>query len=210
MPTFRLTYFDAAGRAEPIRLAFHIAGCSFEDHRVKFPEFMALKEQGAFPLGAVPVLEIDGVAFAQTASILRYVAQLGETGLYPSDPQRALVVDSALDSLNDTLSHAMTPSLFERDMAKKLEMRAALAAGPLKRVMTYVEGLLERFGGPFLGGAALSIADLVVASQVLQIRAGVLDGITPETLAPYPRIGALVDAYLEEPRVAAYRASREG
>lgn len=208
MPNLRLTYFDAAGRAEPIRVALHMAGQAYEDRRLKFPEFAALKEQGAFPLGSLPILEVDDVTIPQTASILRYVARLGDTGLYPADPLRALLVDSALDTLNDTLSHALTPSLFERDLEKKLAMRAALAQGPLRLVLGYIERLLERFGGPFVGGAAPSIADLVIAQQVLQIRSGHLDGLTSETLAPYPRIGALTDAYLADPRVTAYQAAR--
>ena len=205
MPTLKLTYFDSPGRAEPIRVALTIAGLRFEDHRVKFPEFAALREQGALPLGSLPVLEVDGFRMTQTGAMLRYVARLGETDLYPTDPMAAFIVDSALDTFNDTLSHALMPSLFERDMQKKLEMRAVFAAGPMTRAFRYTEGLLGRTGGPFLGGARLSIADLVVANQILQIQAGGLDGITTEALEPYPRLRALVEAYLADPRVATYR-----
>ena len=42
MPQLRLTYFDAAGRAEPVRIALSVAKVPFEDRRVKFPEFAAL------------------------------------------------------------------------------------------------------------------------------------------------------------------------
>lgn len=204
MPKIVLTYFDAPGRAEPIRIALFIAGLPFEDRRLKFPEYAALKEQGAFPLGSVPTLEVDGVVMTQTAAMLRYIARVGNTNLYPSKPFDAFVVDSALDSFNDTLSHALRPSLMERDITKKLEMRAEFVAGPMQKVFGYVEGLLERFGGPFLGGSEMSIADLVIAQQVSQIRAGVLDGITVETLAPYPRLNALTDAYLHHPSIVAY------
>lgn len=204
MPKLELTYFDSAGRAEPIRVALHLAGLTFEDHRLKFPEFAEKKAAGAFPLGAVPVLTVDGVAFPQTSAILRYVARLGETSLYPTDPSVALVVDSVLDSFNDTLSHALTPSLFERDMAKKLELRAVFAAGPMVKVFGFAEGVLERSGGPFVTGATMTIADLVIAQQVLAIRAGFLDGITTEMLAAYPKLTALADAYLADPRIAAY------
>jgi glutathione S-transferase len=129
MPTIRLTYFDGPGRAEPIRVALRLGGLPFEDHRLTFPEFMAAKSRGDFPLGSVPVLEVDGVPIAQTAAILRYVARVGDRTLYPEDPWAALVVDTALDTLNDTWSNALTPSLFERDPAQKLALRAALAAG---------------------------------------------------------------------------------
>ena len=205
MPTLKLTYFDGPGRAEPIRMVLTIAGIPFEDHRVKYPEFGSLKEQGTLPLGSVPVLWVDGLAMTQTGAMLRYAAHLGAPELYPSDAMQAFIVDSVLDSFNDTLSHALMPSLFERDPAKKLEMRAAFAAGPMTRVFRYTEGLLGRSEGPFLIGAQLSIADFVVAQQILQILSGTLDGLTAESLAPYPKLRRLAEAFAAEPRVAAYR-----
>ncbi len=155
MPTIKLTYFDAPGRAEPVRLALRIAGLPFHDERLKFPEFAAQKAAGAFPLGSVPVLQVDGHVFTQTAAMLRYVARVGGTDLYPADPAEALVVDSALDTFNDTLSNALLPSLYERDPAKKLAMREVFAAGPLPLACAYVEGLIARSGGPFLLGDRL-------------------------------------------------------
>lgn len=204
MPTLELTYFDSPGRAEPIRIALHIAGLAFTDRRLKFPEFAELRASGAFPLGSVPVLRVDGVQVIQTGAILRYVARSAAPSLYPSEPRAALDVDSVLDSFNDTLSHALLPSLFERDAAKKLEMRKAFAEGPMARVFAYAEGVIERSGGPYVAGREMSIADLVVAHQINQIRAGHLDGLTAGTLAPYARLSALCDAYLADPRVVAY------
>lgn len=205
MPQLRLTYFDAPGRAEPIRVALHIAGLPFEDRRLGFKDFMAMKQAGEFPLGSVPVLEVDGRALPQTCAMLRYVARLGEGELYPEDPFDAFVVDSALDTFNDTLSNALTPSLFERDMEKKLAMRRAFAEGPMKRAFTHAEDVLGYVEGPFVLGDRLSIADLVLAQNILQMRSGQLDGITPDMLEPYPRLLALAEAYLSEPRIAAYR-----
>ncbi|MCX5744527.1 MAG: glutathione S-transferase family protein, partial [Proteobacteria bacterium] len=187
MPTLQLTYFDSPGRAEPIRVALFIAKIPFEDRRLKFPEFGALREQGAFPLGSVPALAVDGRTLVQTSAILRYVARLGQTDLYPADPLAGLIVDSALDTFNDTVSHAMTPSFFERDLEKKLEMRRALVAGPLALACRYVEGLIEASAGPFLTGATLTIADLVLGDAVKSYRSGRLDGLSAETLAPYPK-----------------------
>jgi len=206
MPTLQLTYFDSPGRAEPIRVALVLSKIPFEDRRLKFPEFAALREQGAFPLGAVPVLAVDGRPMVQTGAILRYVARLGQTDLYPTDPFTAFVVDSVLDTFNDTVAHAMTPSLFERDVEKKLEMRRALVAGPLTRACHYVEGLIGAAPGPFLTGATLTIADLVLGETIKGYRSGKLDGLSAETLAPYPRLTALGDAYAAHPAVVAYGA----
>lgn len=206
MTQLRLSYFDSPGRAEPVRIALALAGLPFEDRRLKFPEFAALKEQGALPLGAVPVLEVDGVPMVQTASMLRFVARLGGTELYPTDARAAFVVDSAIDTLNDTLSHALTPSLFERDLEKKLAMRKALAEGPLKRALSYLEGLCALNEGPFLTGPSLTVADLVIGTTVQQYRSGVLDGLGPEVLEPYPRLRALGDAFASHPSIVALRS----
>jgi glutathione S-transferase len=206
MPQLKLTYFDAAGRGEPIRVALYMAGLSFDDQRLQFPDFAALKAQGAFPLGSVPVLTVDGVTYAQTASILRYVARLGNTDLYPTDPLVGLHVDTVLDTFNDTLASALTPSFREQDPTRKLEMRAVFADGPLQTCCSYVERVLGQTDGPFVGGHTLTIADIVVALQVLQMRNGVLDGITSAHVASFPRLNALVDAYLDHPRVKAYLA----
>ena len=204
MPTLQLTYFDAPGRAEPIRVALYLAKLPFEDRRLGFPEFAALREQGGLPLGSVPVLAVDGRPIVQTGAILRYVARLGQTDLYPTEPLAALVVDSALDTFNDTVSNALTPSMFERDPDKKLAMRRALIAGPLALACRYVEGLIG--DGPFLTGPTLTIADLVLGEAVRLYRSGKLDGLTADTLAPYPKLCALADAYAAHPGVVAYRA----
>ncbi len=204
MPVFRLTYFDSPGRAEPIRLAMFLAKLPFEDRRLKFPEFAALKEQGAFPLGAVPMLEVDGRPIVQTAAILRYVARLGAPALYPSDPYAGLLVDSVLETLNDTVSHLMRPSLFERDVAKKIEMRRALLDGALGAALRYVEGLIG--DGPFLTGAELTIADLVLGETCRQYKSGSLDGLSAETLAAYPKLARLGEAYAAHPGITAYAA----
>lgn len=201
MATLQLTYFDAPGRAEPIRVALFLAKVPFEDRRLKFPDFAALREQGGLPLGSVPVLAIDGRPLVQTAAILRYIARAHVPALYPADPYAGLLVDSALDTFNDTVSHALTPSLFERDAAKKLEMRRAFVAGPMAKACTYVEGLIA---GPLFTGEQLTIADLLLGETVRLWRSGKLDGITAEALAPYPKLCALADAYAAHPQIAEY------
>ncbi|MCA9513561.1 MAG: glutathione S-transferase family protein [Myxococcales bacterium] len=206
MPKIALTYFDSAGRAEPVRVALHIAGIPFEDRRLPYAEYGRLRAEGAFPLNAVPLIEVDGVVMTQTTAMLRYVARLGATKLYPSDPMAGFIVDSAMETVNDTLSHALAPSFRERDMEKKLAMRAELVAGPMRLCLAYLEGLLEQTGGPFFGGVTLTIADLVVGQQLEQVLAGGLDGVTEAVLEPTPRLRELVDAYRQHPSIIAYRA----
>ena len=66
---YELLYFNGAGRAEAIRLMLHAGGIEFDDKRIGFQEWPEIKE--TTPLGAVPVLKIDGVSYCQsTASVI--------------------------------------------------------------------------------------------------------------------------------------------
>ena len=52
-PKLKLVYFNIKARAEPTRLALHIAGIPFEDKRIAHEEWPALK--ATMPLGQIPV-----------------------------------------------------------------------------------------------------------------------------------------------------------
>lgn len=204
MPKLKLTYFNMPGRAEPVRVALFLNDISFEDHRIGPAEFGALRQGDTLPLGSVPILEIDGLVMTQTGAMLRYVAKLGDAGLYPEDPFEAFVVDSVIDCFNDTLSAAMAPSYKEPDLDKRIALRRAVAAGPLTKVLKHTEALIERSGGPFLVGSTLTIADIVIASNVLGLKSGGLDGFSADDIKDYPLINKLTDAYVVDPRIAAY------
>src|SRR3954452_22082143 len=79
----RLTYFDApVSRGEECRMALHLAGVDFEDVRIKFAEWPALKP--TTPYGTMPFLELPGKpVLAHSNAILVYVGR--EHGLHPTD-----------------------------------------------------------------------------------------------------------------------------
>ena len=59
MVHYKLTYFNARGRAEIIRLIFAFAKQEYVDERIEFKDWPALKPRT--PLGQLPYLEIkDG------------------------------------------------------------------------------------------------------------------------------------------------------
>ncbi|KAM3574262.1 hypothetical protein VYU27_003827 [Nannochloropsis oceanica] len=79
--SLRLIYFNFGGRAEAIRLALHVGSVEFEDIRITEREFRQQKSEGKYPFGSVPVLEVDGVVYAQSVGILRYVGRLADKPL---------------------------------------------------------------------------------------------------------------------------------
>lgn len=93
-PQTKLTYFNGAGRAEFPRLIFHFGGIAFEDKRIDYLTFAALKP--TLLLGQVPVQEVDGVAYSQSMAIARYAAKLAS--IFPEDPLKALEIDMISES----------------------------------------------------------------------------------------------------------------
>jgi glutathione S-transferase len=156
----KLTYFNFEGVAEKVRLAMKIGGLAFEDVRIDFPSWPALKPKT--PYGQVPLLEIDdGPPITQSFAMLRYVGRL--TGLYPEDPVLAMQIDEVC-GLQEDMARALAPSMaigmrpetfgYPADLADaekkaiQAKLRAALVAegGDIPRYLGYFEAMLEKNG----------------------------------------------------------------
>ena len=71
----KFTYLDIKGFGEAIRLALYIGKIEFEDHRVSYAEIREMAKEGKLPYGQVPVLQLDGVTYAQSGAILRWAGR---------------------------------------------------------------------------------------------------------------------------------------
>lgn len=203
MSTYKLTYFDLdGGRAEPVRIAFHAAGIEFDDERIGFPEFMAMR--GSTRFNSLPVLEIDGNVVTQTNGMCRYVGRLA--GLYPEDATQALYCDEALGAIEDLL-HRLVPTFgLEGD-----ELKAAREKLVDGWITTFVKGLaeiLER-GGDYFADNKLTVADLKVAFVTQWLNAGQLDHVPTDLVERLaPALNAHLDRVMNDPIVKAYYEAR--
>ena len=202
MTQFKLIYFDfAGGRAESIRLAFHIGGIDFEDVRLKFPEFR--EAQPSFRFHALPVLEIDSQPITQSNAQLRYVGKLA--GLYPTDDLQALYCDEAMGAVED-VGHAVGKTFGLQGDALK-QAREEFVQG---RLATYIKGLdelLARGGGQFFADGRMTVADLKVFVETRTLAKGTLDHVPTnivEELAP--ALAEHRERIANDPRVVAYYA----
>ena len=126
MPKLKLSYFDFdGGRAEPARLAMFIAGIDFEDHRIPFAQWPAVKSE--MPLHAIPVLEVDGTVLTQSNTINRYVGRLA--GLYPEDTWQATLCDETMAAIEDIGS--MVVATFRMADEEKKAAREVLSKGAM-------------------------------------------------------------------------------
>lgn len=204
MPEIKLTYFDFHGRGEPARLAMFMGGIEFEDRRISFADWPAVKAE--MPFHAVPVLEVDGKTLTQSNAINRYVGKLA--GLYPSDPWQAALCDEVMDAVEDIVNEVGATFTIENEEEKRAA-RQALADGPIRFHLERLQARLEQTGGEYFADNRLTVADLKVFVWIRWLRSGLLDYI-PTDLPD--RVAPLLVEHLERvnkhPKITAYYKNR--
>jgi prostaglandin-H2 D-isomerase / glutathione transferase len=204
MNKLKLTYFDfSGGRAEPARLAMHIGGIPFEDHRFASKDFDEIRK--TTPLDQVPTLHVNDVQVTQSDAITRYVGKLA--GLYPVDEFQALLCDEVMGALEDINVKIGETFGMEGDALKGA--RDALATGPLPRYLRWLQNQLENHGGKYFADNRLTIADLKTLVVLRWLSGGVLDHI-PRGLveSEAPKLVEYMNRIAVLPAIAQYYAKR--
>jgi len=113
MVKYKLSYFDASGRAEVARLILSYAHEEFEDHRFSFEEWPKIKPET--PFGMVPVLYIDGIPLCESGAIIRYLANCN--GLNGQNDLQKAYIEMITGTLDEVF---MKIPYFEKDPVKKV------------------------------------------------------------------------------------------
>jgi len=159
MPTFKLTYFNGRGLAEPSRLIFAYTETPFEDIRIEKEEFAKKKE--TFPFGQLPILEVNGKVLAQSQAISRYLAKTFM--LTGKDDWESAKCDMLVDGLADLRSH-LRPFFREQDEEKKKAIWISIENEQIKPFLVkYEHFLVENGNNGHLVGEKLTWADLTLA-----------------------------------------------
>jgi glutathione S-transferase len=205
MAKLKLTYFDFdGGRGEPARLALHIGGIAFEDHRIAGKDWPTFRDQT--PFLAIPTLEVDGLVVSQSNSINRYVGKL--TGLYPEDDLQALLCDELMEAVEDISTRIAQTIDLPEDAKKKA--REALAAGHVLRYLEQFQARLKAAGGEYFADRRLTVADLKVAMLIRWLRSGLLDYIPKDLVDTVaPQLVKHFERVTGHPKVAEYYKRRK-
>lgn len=205
MAKLTLTYFDFdGGRGEPARLALTLGGIAFEDRRIGFKEWGALRDQA--PFRALPTLDVDGKRISQSNSINRYVGKLA--GLYPKDDWQALLCDEAMDAVEDA-DHLIGNTL-DLPADEKRKAREALAAGPMPMYLEQFQARLKAAGGEYIADGRLTVGDLKLWMLVRWLRGGVLDHMPKDLVDRVaPALVKHAERMAAQPKIAAYYAARK-
>jgi glutathione S-transferase len=192
---YKLTYFDFSGsRGEECRLALHVAGVEFDDHRLGRDEWTALKP--TTPFGALPVLTIEGKGeLAQSNAILGFIGRAHD--LHPADVFEAARHDAILAAVEE-LRAKIDPSMRTKDEAEKQRMREELATGYMQAWGANIE---RQIAGPFLAGERIHVADIKLYVVLNWFAKGALDHIPRDVFAAFPKVVRLFDAVKTHPRV---------
>ncbi len=198
----KLTYFDIhGGRGEPARLALSIGGIPFEDDRVAPSDWQRRKPD--MPFGALPVLEVDGQALAQSNAINRYVGKL--TDLYPSDAWQAALCDEVMEAVED-ISTKLAATFFLPEEEKKTQ-RKALVEGSIPLYLTRLQQRLEAHGGRYFAADGLTVGDLKVFVWTRHLKSGALDHVPTDLVDRVaPKLVEHYERVKNEPGVKAYYA----
>lgn len=214
----KLTYFDATGRAEPVRLALAAGGIPYEDVRIRFQEWPAIKP--TTPTGSLPLLTLDdGTVLTESLAILRYVGRVCSPPLVPEDALDAARVDE-LVSMTAAAYEAVGATIYIADEAARRAARAKLmapdsgaggrAGAPGPPVATVLAALDARAGSSgWMVGDRPTIADMMVAALVEPLVTGALDGLAPDCLDAFAGVRRIADRVGRLEGVVAYRAARE-
>eukprot|EP00922_Rhytidocystis_sp_ex-Travisia-forbesii_P007272 GHVS01010581.1.p1 GENE.GHVS01010581.1~~GHVS01010581.1.p1 ORF type:complete len:220 (+),score=28.12 GHVS01010581.1:97-756(+) len=200
----RLTYFNLKQAAEPIRLAFFIGGIDFEDIRVNWEDWGAMKPTA--PFGQLPVLQLPNSdeMISQSIGILVYAGM--KTGLYPTDPKGAMKCSEVLCSL-DEMKGYVGKSVHEKDPEIKKAMRLKLAAETLPFYLGSINKLAKKNGsnGHFVG-KELTVADLNAFVLLSWINSGILDDIPTNLMDNTPDLAKVVKQTGLHPKVIEWNA----
>ncbi|XP_077981200.1 glutathione S-transferase 1-like [Glandiceps talaboti] len=202
MPTYRLSYFDIRGIAEPIRLIFAVAGVEFEDKRITEEQWPSEKTSGKYPFGTMPILEVDGVTLAQSYAIARYLAN--EFGLAGKTNMEKAQVDMVADAVKD-FGEKMGKMFMEKDEEKKAEIIKTVESKDAPVYLAAIEKILtsNKDGDGYFVGESLTWADLTFVNQTEYYPM-----FGSDVLVPYPKLKALVDRVNALPKIKAWKDKR--
>jgi len=199
MPTYKLTYFNGRGRAEAARLVFAKAGVPYEDVRITFEQWGAMKDSTLF--GSLPMLEVDGVRLGQSYPVAAFLAK--RFGLHGKTDIEEAQVDGVNHALID-LSDGVIKYMFEKDETNKPAQKKSLEEEKIPNVMKFLGRILEKNGTGFFVGKNMTLADINFAYAVETFQSLGLHF----DFSKCPKLQGVLDKVNSDPKIAEWIKKR--
>ena len=198
---YELWYFNARGRAEPIRMMFVVSGTEYEDHRVKREDWTAVKATGDLPFGQMPVLFVDGIPIAQTNAIMRYLAKkLDLSGRNDYENAQCLMY---AEGIGDFMMK-MRPIFMEQDAEeKKKKIVEAQKTFIPEFLTTYTKFYVANENSAWFIGSKMTWADIIIYNTLES-----LDEQHPEVMSQFPKLNTFMTNFQTVPKIAEWLKNR--
>ncbi|CAL1548220.1 unnamed protein product [Lymnaea stagnalis] len=152
----KLYYFDIRGRGEVARLILAAAGKRFEDIRFTLDDWPEYKKKA--PYGQAPLLEVDGVIFAQSLAINAFLAR--EFGFHGKTSLEIFKIDEIAHLVEDFVL-IVARNFHLNDEAEKTNGILAIKVNDATRYFRFLEKILETNGTGYFVGDRLTLADIL-------------------------------------------------
>ena len=199
-PKLKLSYFPIGGRSMPVKVALKYADIPFEFEGIPFEQWFGQNLQAdrkRFPLGDIPVLDIDGTVMCEANAIYSYIGQL--TGLWPTKPfdiSRAFEVLITVEQFFTGMTYGPNDCNFIGSMAiQDPEAKKAARAGACTdRVRIYIgriNDIVAANPSGYCAGDKLSIVDIAISEVYLGISHGRFDDIPASSVEGFSALKTL-------------------
>nr|XP_054773686.1 glutathione S-transferase 1-like [Lytechinus pictus] len=209
MSTYKLTYFDGRARGEPARMLFALAGQKYEDIRYGFEgqEWPQIKgDRKRFPLGKLPVLDVDGQLLTQSRAIYRFLARRFPGDYYGKNDDERAQIDVILGIVAD-IEIAITPAYETPDAARREADFVKGRDGTLKPCYEFFSQSLQKAGGKYFVGNRMTLADLVIFNLIDFFMDSIIGLKT--YFGPYPDLVKYYETIKNDSPLTGYLKSRK-
>ncbi|XP_047521484.1 glutathione S-transferase 2-like [Pieris napi] len=195
MPDVKYYYFPVKALGESVRLLLAYGGQDFEDKRISEEDWPAFKP--STPFGQMPVLEIDGKAYAQSTALSRYLGR--KYGLSGANAEEDLEIDQNVDFANDVRAKAATVE-YETDEELKAKKHVEFTKNVYPELLEKLDKIIKKNNGHIAAGK-LTWADFVFAGMFDYLKAMLR---IPDLEKKYPSYQQVVDAVYTLPKLQVY------
>ncbi len=180
--------------ARPVELALEMKGLAFTRHTPALEDIRHADFRALNPLGRIPVLVVDGVAFPEAQLICEFIEEaFPAQPLLPGDPVGRFRA-RLLARLADTYISGPAVQLVQNTSG---EAGAALAAQAIDQIERGIAGLERWLAGPlYAAGEARSLADCFLPPALFSLG----KALPALGISNVPALGLKAAAYLENIR----------
>lgn len=156
------------------------------------------------PSGHVPALKDDGVVIWDSLAICEYLAEkFPDAGLWPKDPAARALARAAAAEMHSGFSSLRGECPMDLRAEPKVAELSEATHKDLRRIARLWSDLLQRFGGPWLGGAEWGIADAFYTPVATRLRTY---GVRLSDFGDTGRGGEYCERLLQTPEFLAWEA----